>query len=115
MIAFSFGFYYNTVVNRAFRANHFSIPSALRSFCPCIFDLFALGSDLQSAGFGDRIPPSRVLRLLWKQASAGTPTVLEKKEGVSTTIEELKALHYEVKPCEEEDVESILERCEDCD
>ena len=31
------------------------------------------------------------------------------------TIEELKELHYEVKPCEEEDVEYILERCEDCD
>ena len=31
------------------------------------------------------------------------------------TIEEWKELHYEVKPCEEEDVEYILERCEDCD
>ena len=31
------------------------------------------------------------------------------------TIDELNKLHYVVKPCEEEDVEYILERCEDCD
>ena len=31
------------------------------------------------------------------------------------TIEELKELHCEVKPCEEDDVEYILERCEESD
>lgn len=42
---------------------------------------------------------------MWNQAE--TPSVSGKKERVFMTIEEMKELHYEGKPCEEEDVEHI--------